>query len=112
MNLPRGYIDGIARLAQVERHTLALLAGDRDRDVAVGLRGSDRRVDGNRDGHSGDQGNGRVQRRRTATVQRWRHGDKSGRGNRRTMVIIIYANKNSRGMRVCSRGRRIRTGRR
>jgi len=71
LHLLRRYFDGIRRIAQVERHTFALLAGDRDRDdVVVGLRGGERRVDGGRDGHSGDQGDGRMQRRRTATVQR------------------------------------------
>lgn len=82
LHLPRGYVDGIARLAQIERHALALIAGDRDHGVAVGLRGGDR--DGQ--GGGGDQRDGRLQRRRAAAVtvrqrrrrRRRRHGGHGG----------------------------------
>lgn len=85
LHLPRGYVDGIARLAQIERHALALIAGDRDHGVAVGLRGGDRRAD--RDGQDGgyQRRDGRLHGRRTAAAavtvrrRRRRHGGYEGR---------------------------------
>lgn len=89
LHLPRGYVDGIARLAQIERHALALIAGDRDHGVAVRLRGGDRRADRDRDGQGGgDQRDGRLLRRRAAAAtavrqrrrrRRRRHGGYEGR---------------------------------